>query len=355
MNFPAALIRSLAYLSLACATLVCATLAGAAPARAAAPSPAFRYEGRAIAYRVWRLVSLEGYTHVHAVGLGPGGASIAGDALAKGVRRCLLWSAGTITDISPAGWDSCQLSGMSSNGTLAGRVDAGGKSEGFIYRAGRGYVIPSAVSFSAINASGLALGVREDGTPGVFDGMRGTWPVFEDLGRGCAITDPLALNDRFVFGATTCANGLSRYALADAGHFLPLMLPPNLHASSILTASDQLVLYDPLPGGHAYLWQIGSARPPLDLGDAPDYEYGNYSPVAANAAGAVVGENHPQFFAWVHTPLDGTRELDGLIVPGTFFGLSVADIDESGEILVQAFDFDTMGGPVWLVLRPAAR
>jgi len=316
---------------------------------AAGESATLHHERHARAYHIALSVSLSAYTDAHAVGLTASG-TIAGDAVLGGSRRCLLASAGTMLDISPSGWDSCSIGAMSSNGTVAGRVTTGDKSEGFIYRAGRAYLIPDVASFLAINAAALAIAVKQDGTRAVYDAQNGTWPVFADAGRGCAIEVPLALNDRLVFGSAHCSDGTVKYGLADRAHYASVTLPAWLVPSGILTAADQLVLADPRSGGHAYLWSAGT-RAPLDLGEAPGYLYGSYTPVAANASGEVVGQNYPQFFSWVHTASDGTRDLDNLIAPPNFFGISVAAIDEAGNVLVQALDFTT-GGPVWLVLQP---
>lgn len=341
MNLQTAALRPVA-----CLALVATLFAGTLSSVSAAPP---HRELHANGYRVKTVVKLSGYTNARAIRLSSSGA-IAGDAV-LGSRRCLLAKGGALLDVTPPGWSTCWVNAMASNGAVAGRVTSGEKSEGFVYRAGRAYVIPSALSFSELNDSGLALGVKEDGSTGVYDAESASWQVFADLGRGCAIVQPIALNDHFVFGAATCSDGVQKYALADAGHFLSLTLPKDLQPSSVLTSADQLVLFDPRSGGHAYLWRVFGTRPPIDLGEAPGYQYGTYTPVAGNGQGDVVGENPPQFFAWVRTPVDGMRDLDAIIPQGQYFGLTVADVDESGNVLAQAFDFAT-GAQVWLVLQP---
>ncbi len=301
------------------------------------------------AYRVKASVNLAHYADAHAVALGASGA-IAGDAELNGSRRCLLASGGVLVDITPAGATECSVTAMSPNGTVAGRLGSGTKTQGFIYRAGRGYVIGDVASFSAVNSASLLLAVKQDGSHGVYDAQNGTWPVFADAGRGCAIDEPLALNDHYVFGTVKCSDGSANYGFADSGHFERISLPPGLLPTSILTGADQLVLSDPVSGGHAYLFSLRGSHQAVDLGEALGDLYGTYTPVAANAQGVVVGQNLPQFFPWVRSPSDGMRDL-GAIIPVTYFGVSVAGLDEAGDVLVQAFDFNT-GDQVWVVLQP---
>jgi len=315
-------------------------VAGAAPVRA---------ERHARAYHVKTIVSLAAYDDVHAAALGPSGA-IAGDADRDGNRRCLLATGGTLTDITPPGWNECEVAAMSADGTVAGRVGGGEKTEGFIYRAGRAYVFGDVRAFLAVNSAALLIAVKPDGTRGIYDAADGTWPRFANAGAGCALDQPIALNEHYVFGSATCAAGGEKYALADASHYLSVTLPPGLAPTSILTSADQLVLADAASGGHAYLWSVRGGRAPLDLGEATDDLYGTYTPVAANAQGVVVGENYPEFFVWIRSRADGVRDLGSLIVPPNYFGLSVADVNEAGDVLVQAFDFGS-GGQSWMVLQ----
>jgi hypothetical protein len=193
--------------------------------------------------------------------------------------------------------------------------------------------------------------VKADGSTGVYDAPKGVWATFADAGRGCTMTAPSALNDRFVFGGETCADGRGTYALASPGKYGPIALPAGLRPTGIFTSSDQLVLVDEHSGGHAYLWSVSGLRPPLDLGTAPGDFYGTYTPASANGRGVVVGSNDPLFFAWIRTPADGVRDLDALIVPRTFFSIDAVDVDENDEILAQAFDFTT-GSQVWAIFQP---
>jgi hypothetical protein len=346
VNFQTVTLRAAAALALSSSAFF-----GAVPATAA--TSATHRDIHSTAYRVTRVVSLVGYTEAHATGFGPSD-SIAGDAVLNGARLCLLWSTTAVLNISPGGFSVCRVDAVSKSGTIVGRVGTGTKTQGFVYKDGRSTVVPSAASFFAVNSAGLALGVKQDGSRGVYDTVSDTWPVFQDLGRGCGITRPIALNDHYVFGAATCADGSAKYGLADSGHYLSLSLPGDLRPSSILTSADQLVLFDPRAAGHTYLWRVWGGRPPQDLGNVPNDVYGTYTPVAANPYGTVVGENRPQFFSWVRTPLDGTRDLGALILPGNFFGLSVADVDDAGNVLAQAFDFDTSGSQVWMILQPSS-
>jgi hypothetical protein len=327
----------------ACALLVLFSLP-AAPATAAGS----HRERHVAAYHVKSFVTLSAYGDPRPAAFEASGL-IAGDGLVAGLRHCLLAEGASITDITPAGVDECAVAAMKA-GTVVGHVVQNGASHGFIYRDGRGYVVADAVAFTAINASSRALGVKKDGSTGVYDAPAGAWSTFADAGRGCTMTAPLALNDRFVFGGETCTDGHGTYALAASGRYGSIALPAGLSPTRIFTSSDQLVLVDQRSGGHAYLWSVSGLRAPLDLGSAPGDLYGTYTPAAANGRGVVVGANDPLFFAWVRTPADGVRDLDALIAPRTFFSIDAVDVDESDEILAQAFDFTT-GSQVWMILQ----
>ena len=330
-------------------TCFAASLVALACALPAAAATSSRYDRHARAYRVKTLVPLAGYRDANPAALGAGG-SIAGDADLNGARRCLLFSGGVLSDITPANWTDCWVSAMSSNGTIVGTVRNEAVSAGFLYRAGRAYAFADAAAFRAIDASSQVLAVKRDGSTGVYDPQSDAWQTFSDAASGCTLNRPLALNDRFVFGATTCAGGAEGYALAAAGRVVPVTLPVGLSPTTILNQADQLVLIDPASGGHPYLWSPLAGRAPIDLGECPGVQYGPYTPVAANSHGTVVGRNDPLFFSWVRTPADGMRDLDNF-VPKTLFDVVVGDVDENGNLLARGFDFAS-DSQVWLILQP---
>jgi len=325
-------------------------LALSAP-QAALARPAHWPDTHVVAYHVKTTLSLAGYNDARAVAVGNAG-QIAGDAGLNGRRRCILYNGSAIVDITPAGWPNCSVSAMTANGTLAGVVQSGDASRGFVYRANRAYVIESAATFSAVTDRARLIGTKTDGTSGVYDAVAGSWLRIADRATNCEMSLPLALNEHAVLGYDTCT-GTPRLVLASAGRFVAIALPDGLVPAKFLTDANELLLYDPSTNGHAYFWPVQSMKAPLDLGIVPGDSFGAYAPLSANDHGIVVGENSGVFLKWVWSERDGMRDLEALLYPKSYFGLAVRDVDDAGNVLLQGFDFAT-GNQVWLMLEPQA-
>jgi hypothetical protein len=184
----------------------------------------------------------------------------------------------------------------------------------------------------------------------VYDAAAGAWLRIVDRATNCEMQLPLALNERTILGIDTCT-GAPRFELASAGRFVGLNVPTGMFPGRILTAADELVLYDPSTSGHVARWAPLSGKAPVDLGEVVGDSFGGYVPLAADADGIVIGQNPNQFFSWVWTARDGMRALEPLIEPKTYFDVTARGLDDEGNILSEAFDFAT-GNQVWLILEP---